>query len=67
MSLARRFNAGSDYDVLVAWRRLSPAPSVVATRREHLIDVYPALKDRAKLNTTLRVETAIHNKLKFEL
>lgn len=40
---------------LVAWRRLSPLISVVATRRVYLAYSGPALKNRPKLIATLRV------------
>jgi hypothetical protein len=61
MSLARRFNAGDQ--VLACSRRVATIEfalvSSVATRREHFLDPFPALKGRAKFVRTLRVEKLI--------
>ena len=58
MSLARRFNAGTGW--FGGSRRVATIEftlvSGVATRREDFIRLFPALKGRAKLRSTLRVE-----------
>jgi hypothetical protein len=58
MNLARRFNAG--IQVIACSRRVATIEaslvSSVATRRRYRVDLFPALKDRAKFIPTLRVE-----------
>ena len=58
MSLARRFNAGTGW--LRGCRRVATIEftlvSGVATRREGFVRLFPALKGRAKLISTLRVD-----------
>ena len=59
MILGRPFKAGSIGSVS-AWsrqRRLNPHPSAVANAtKQTIVRAYPALKDRAKLNSPLRGE-----------
>ena len=58
MNLALRFNAGDQ--VSTRFRRLATIEyliSGVATRREPVVDPFPALKGRAKFIPTLRVES----------
>jgi hypothetical protein len=58
MSLARRFNAGLSKPP--GFRRVATTEEIpdsgVATRRKRFVDIFPALKRRAKLMPTLRAE-----------
>jgi hypothetical protein len=59
MNLARRFNAGmyvNDFSRRISTIEKTPLISGVATRREHIYALFPALKGRAKFMPTLRVE-----------
>ncbi len=57
MNLARRLRRVATIE--------SGSISGVATRREHLVDPFPALKDQAKFMPTLRVESTQSEVPKF--